>query len=370
MPPSAHGVKVISIGMFTPGNTPVVWRGPMLHRALQQFLADVCWGDLDVLLLDLPPGHRRHRDLGGPAAAERRAARGDHAAAGRRRGGRAGRRDRARRPTSGSPASSRTCRGWPARTAVSRWRCSAPAAARRSRDGADPRSAPRCRCSARCRSTPGCARAATTGTPLVLADPDVPRRAAAAPRSPRPGQHGPRPGRALPEPQPASARAGGGGTLRSPPCRRAGSRAVRGAWRRTVAVGGAGGGGQRCSSSRLVEQRLLLHLAEQVLLHEGLRVQVFDLEFCELRAETLAQVLLGALGDFRSSRSALPALAAIFGSSLGPKTTSAITASSRILGRDRSNTGASPSAAHERDVLVPRSTQTVPGPDGHRQTGQ
>ncbi|WP_028851213.1 Mrp/NBP35 family ATP-binding protein [Thermocrispum municipale] len=56
MPPQAHDVKVISIGMFTPGNTPVVWRGPMLHRALQQFLADVFWGDLDVLLLDLPPG--------------------------------------------------------------------------------------------------------------------------------------------------------------------------------------------------------------------------------------------------------------------------------------------------------------------------
>jgi ATP-binding protein involved in chromosome partitioning len=56
MPPSAHGVKVISIGMFTPGNAPVVWRGPMLHRALQQFLGDVYWGDLDVLLLDLPPG--------------------------------------------------------------------------------------------------------------------------------------------------------------------------------------------------------------------------------------------------------------------------------------------------------------------------
>jgi ATP-binding protein involved in chromosome partitioning len=56
MPPAAHGVRVISIGMFTQGNTPVVWRGPMLHRALQQFLADVYWGDLDVLLLDLPPG--------------------------------------------------------------------------------------------------------------------------------------------------------------------------------------------------------------------------------------------------------------------------------------------------------------------------
>jgi ATP-binding protein involved in chromosome partitioning len=56
LPPEASGVRVISIGMFTPGNTPVVWRGPMLHRALQQFLADVYWGDLDVLLMDLPPG--------------------------------------------------------------------------------------------------------------------------------------------------------------------------------------------------------------------------------------------------------------------------------------------------------------------------
>ncbi len=56
LPPVSHDVKVISIAQFTQGNTPVVWRGPMLHRALQQFLADVYWGDLDVLLLDLPPG--------------------------------------------------------------------------------------------------------------------------------------------------------------------------------------------------------------------------------------------------------------------------------------------------------------------------
>jgi ATP-binding protein involved in chromosome partitioning len=56
MPPQAHGIKVISVAMFTTGNAAVVWRGPMLHRALQQFLADVYWGDLDVLLLDLPPG--------------------------------------------------------------------------------------------------------------------------------------------------------------------------------------------------------------------------------------------------------------------------------------------------------------------------
>ena len=56
MPPTAHGVRVISIGMFVANNAPVVWRGPMLHRALQQFLSDVFWGDLDVLLMDLPPG--------------------------------------------------------------------------------------------------------------------------------------------------------------------------------------------------------------------------------------------------------------------------------------------------------------------------
>jgi ATP-binding protein involved in chromosome partitioning len=56
MPPVAHGVRVISIGMFVEGNTPVAWRGTMLHRALNQFLTDVYWGDLDVLLVDLPPG--------------------------------------------------------------------------------------------------------------------------------------------------------------------------------------------------------------------------------------------------------------------------------------------------------------------------
>jgi ATP-binding protein involved in chromosome partitioning len=57
MPLSGHEVKVASIGSIKPdGNPPVVWRGPMLHRALQQFLADFYWGDLDFLLLDLPPG--------------------------------------------------------------------------------------------------------------------------------------------------------------------------------------------------------------------------------------------------------------------------------------------------------------------------
>lgn len=56
MPPVARGVSVISIGMFVDPGAAVSWRGPLLHRTIQQFLSDVWWGDLDVLLLDLPPG--------------------------------------------------------------------------------------------------------------------------------------------------------------------------------------------------------------------------------------------------------------------------------------------------------------------------
>ncbi len=58
MPPQAHGVRIMSMLPFKPGGveTPVAFRGPMLHRALEQFLSDVWWGDLDILLLDLPPG--------------------------------------------------------------------------------------------------------------------------------------------------------------------------------------------------------------------------------------------------------------------------------------------------------------------------
>ena len=56
MPPSAHGVRAISSGMMKRGNEPLPVRGPILHRLLEQFLADVWWGDLDVLLMDLPPG--------------------------------------------------------------------------------------------------------------------------------------------------------------------------------------------------------------------------------------------------------------------------------------------------------------------------
>lgn len=56
MPPEAFGIPAISIGMFVEGDEPVSWRGPMLHRTIEQFLSDVWFGDLDVLVVDLPPG--------------------------------------------------------------------------------------------------------------------------------------------------------------------------------------------------------------------------------------------------------------------------------------------------------------------------
>lgn len=56
LPVEAHGIKVMSVGLFTQPRTPVVWRGPLLHKTIRQFVTDVHWGDLDVLLCDLPPG--------------------------------------------------------------------------------------------------------------------------------------------------------------------------------------------------------------------------------------------------------------------------------------------------------------------------
>ena len=56
LPAESHGVKLISMGFFVPEETAVVWRGPMVHKALEQFFRDVLWGELDYLLIDLPPG--------------------------------------------------------------------------------------------------------------------------------------------------------------------------------------------------------------------------------------------------------------------------------------------------------------------------
>jgi ATP-binding protein involved in chromosome partitioning len=56
IPTSAHGVKCLSMGYFVPDDQPVIWRGPMLHKAIQQFLTDAYWGQPDFLLVDMPPG--------------------------------------------------------------------------------------------------------------------------------------------------------------------------------------------------------------------------------------------------------------------------------------------------------------------------
>jgi ATP-binding protein involved in chromosome partitioning len=56
VPPEAHGIKVISMGMLVPPDQPVIWRGPMLHGAVQQFMREVAWGEVDYLVVDLPPG--------------------------------------------------------------------------------------------------------------------------------------------------------------------------------------------------------------------------------------------------------------------------------------------------------------------------
>src|SRR5207249_10503312 len=56
VPPVKDNVKLMSIGFFLEDNSPVMWRGPMLHRALEQFLSDVHWGELDTLVVDMPPG--------------------------------------------------------------------------------------------------------------------------------------------------------------------------------------------------------------------------------------------------------------------------------------------------------------------------
>ncbi len=56
LPPERYGLKVISVGFLSPGDKPLVWRGPMLHSIIKQFLGQVEWGQLDYLIVDLPPG--------------------------------------------------------------------------------------------------------------------------------------------------------------------------------------------------------------------------------------------------------------------------------------------------------------------------
>jgi ATP-binding protein involved in chromosome partitioning len=56
IPPERNGIKLVSMGLFLDEDTPVIWRGPLLHKTVQQFMSDVHWDKLDVMLIDLPPG--------------------------------------------------------------------------------------------------------------------------------------------------------------------------------------------------------------------------------------------------------------------------------------------------------------------------
>ena len=78
-PIEKFGVKIMSMGFLNPGDKPLVWRGPMLHNVIQQFLRNVDWGELDYLIIDLPPGTGDVSLVAGPERADLGRDRGDHA---------------------------------------------------------------------------------------------------------------------------------------------------------------------------------------------------------------------------------------------------------------------------------------------------
>ena len=92
-PLERYGVKAISIQFFVPEGQPIVWRGPLVGGAIQQFLRDVDWGELDYLVIDLPPGHVRRPADARPGRADLRRGAGHDAAGGVARGRRQGARD-------------------------------------------------------------------------------------------------------------------------------------------------------------------------------------------------------------------------------------------------------------------------------------
>ena len=169
VPPEQWGVRCISIGYFVPEGQAVIWRGPMLHKALEQFLTDVFWDDPEFLLVDMPPGTgdialslsqylprgevlRRHHAAAGRA--EGRPAVGGHGGEGAPPG-----EGRHREHVAGSPA-----------TTASATSCSAPVAARSS-----PTSSA-CRCSASSRWCRRCAKAATPAGRSPRSSPTARRR--------------------------------------------------------------------------------------------------------------------------------------------------------------------------------------------------
>ena len=165
IPPEMYGVRCISIGYFVPQGEAVIWRGPMLHKALEQFLTDVFWDEPDFLLDRHAARHRRHRAL-----ARRSTCRAARCSSSPRRSRPHRRSPRCRRrwprrSTCRCAASSRTCRGSPATTA-SGTRSSARAAARNWPTNSA------CRCSASCRWCPRLREGGDDGKPITVVDPE------------------------------------------------------------------------------------------------------------------------------------------------------------------------------------------------------
>ena len=164
VPPESWGVRCISIGYFVPEGQAVIWRGPMLHKALEQFLTDVFWDEPDFLLIDMPPGTGDIALVAQPVPAPRRGVRRHHAAAGRAEGRPRCRRRWPRRSTC-------PCKGvienmsWFTGDDGKRYEIFGAAAARSS-----PTSSA-CRCSASCR---WCRRSAKAATTAVRSPPSIP----------------------------------------------------------------------------------------------------------------------------------------------------------------------------------------------------
>ena len=165
-PAEKYGIQIVSMGFLAQDEAPMIWRGPMLHSAIQQFCRDVGWKDLDYLIVDMPPGHRRRRLVAEPDRAGRRRHCRDHAAAGvaRRQQARGADVPEAQHPD--ARAWSRTWRSTSAPTAITRPTSSAMAAASRWRRSS------RCRSSAGCRIYQPIRVGGDRGIPLVIAEPE------------------------------------------------------------------------------------------------------------------------------------------------------------------------------------------------------
>ena len=165
LPPEQWGVRCISIGYFVPENEAVIWRGPMLHKALEQFLTDVYWDEPDFLLIDMPPGTGDIALSLSQYLPRGRGVRGHHAAT----GGPEGRPPVGGDGRQGQPAGQGRDRE---HVVVHRRRRQALRAVRLGRRAGARRRDRRARCSASCRCCTALREGGDDGQPITAVDPD------------------------------------------------------------------------------------------------------------------------------------------------------------------------------------------------------